>query len=295
VPTRPIELPPPRPDIVFGVDFSGAARPADNLWIAQLRRDGKRFQLLSLDPASSLLSSKSLTPTDDSAPNDDRASVLNALVQLILSSHDCLWGIDFPFALPVDILPEGTAFLDQLRLVESFSGTATDFGRHCVQLSLARTGRMHVRRDTDIAARTPFDCYHYRIIHQTFHGMRDVLLPLARSPDTAISPMHVPSRPRRWVVEACPGSTLRRLGLPFQNYKQPAGGPLEPKRRHTRAVLYAALRHLVDIPAPLFRRITRNPGGDALDAVLAALGTAHSAEHPSPLTPQHRREGLVFF
>ena len=34
---------------------------------------------------------------------------------------------------------------------------------------------MHIRRLTDREAKAPFDCYHYRIIHQTFYGMRDVL------------------------------------------------------------------------------------------------------------------------
>ena len=66
--------------------------------------------------------------------------------------------------------------------------------------------------------------------------MRDVLGPLRRHPRTAILPFHYRRLPtaRRVLVEACPSSTLKRLGLPHQNYKQPEGGPLSLKRRRTR-------------------------------------------------------------
>ena len=33
-------------------------------------------------------------------------------------------------------------------------------------------GPLHIRRLTDSEAKTPFDCYHYRIIYQTAHNLK---------------------------------------------------------------------------------------------------------------------------
>jgi len=134
---------------------------------------------------------------------------------------------------------------------------------------------MHIRRLTDTEAKTPFDCYHYRIIYQTFHGMRDVLLPLARTRGTAILPFQYRKLPSacRAVVEACPSSTLKRLGLPHQNYKQPQGGRLAPRRRRTKRRILEGLRGAVSSSDSQVRVMMRNGGGDALDAVIAAVGT----------------------
>jgi hypothetical protein len=86
-------------------------------------------------------------------------------------------------------------------------------GLECVRRSKELCGAKHIRRLTDIEERAPFDPYHYRIIYQTFHGMRDVLLPLMRRRQTAILPFQYRRLPnaRRVLVEACPASTLKRM------------------------------------------------------------------------------------
>src|SRR3712207_9335349 len=98
---------------------------------------------------------------------------------------------------------------------------------------------MHIRRETDHLAKAPFDPYHYRIIYQTFHAMRDVAGPLSRVRETAVLPFQYRrlARAERVVVETCPSSTLKRLGPPHQKYKQPAGGPLTPPRRPHRVAI----------------------------------------------------------
>jgi hypothetical protein len=103
---------------------------------------------------------------------------------------------------------------------------------------------------------------------------------------------------RRVLVEACPTSTLRRLGLPHNSYKQPEGGPLTRKRlRSRRAVLDGLARHL-SFAEGQRRVMMRNAGGDAVDAVVAAVGTAqawqladhrHIARHP-----RYPREGRLY-
>jgi hypothetical protein len=130
--------------------------------------------------------------------------------------------------------------------------------------------------------------------------MRDVLRPLARGRGTAILPFQYGrlAGARRVVLESCPGSFLKRWGLPHNNYKQPAGGPLTGKRRRNRHAILEGIEGWVSIPAPLRMRIMRNPGGDALDAVLAAV-SAHTSfttvDHAVVRRhPRYRFEGFIY-
>jgi hypothetical protein len=100
------------------------------------------------------------------------------------------------------------------------------------------------------------------------------------------------------LVEACPSSTLKRLGLPHQNYKQPQGGPLTPKRLRTRRALVEGLAARVALSDTQRRTLMRNPGGDAIDAVVAALGVTHawaSCDHRRVARhPRYPREGRLY-
>jgi hypothetical protein len=88
------------------------------------------------------------------------------------------------------------------------------------------------------------------------------------------------------------------LKLPHQNYKQPEGGPLTRKRRRTRRQILDGLARHVCITSGDRLRIMRNGGGDALDAVLAALGAARSWRETDHATvARHRRytrEGRLY-
>jgi hypothetical protein len=111
-----------------------------------------------------------------------------------------------------------------------------------------------------------------------------VVLPLSRTPGTAVLPFQYRKLPRakRVAVECCPSSVLKKLCLPHQNYKQPTGGPLTGKRRRTRHAILAGLEELVRIGDRHRLVMMRNPGGDALDAVIAAVGAAravNAADH----------------
>jgi hypothetical protein len=130
--------------------------------------------------------------------------------------------------------------------------------------------------------------------------MRDVLLPLSRTAGTSILPFQYRRLPKakRVLVEACPSSTLKRLKLPHQNYKQPAGGALTPVRLRTRRGILEGLARHVDITDSHRRIIMRNGGGDALDAVIAAVGGfqswttcdhMHVARHA-----RYPREGFLY-
>jgi hypothetical protein len=130
--------------------------------------------------------------------------------------------------------------------------------------------------------------------------MRDVLGPLRLLRHTAILPFQYRRLPtaRRVLVEACPSSTLKRLGLPHNNYKQPEGGPLTRKRLRTRRSLLDGLARHIRMDERQRRVMMRNAGGDALDAMIAAVGAAQAwgaADHRAIARhPRYPHEGRLY-
>jgi hypothetical protein len=275
---------------VYGVDFSGGRLAGRNTWVARLERPRPRSPWCLTE----------LSCLEKICGTPERQPVLERLVGLIGESYGALWALDFPFGLPVEILDAGTTWASQISLVDAWCEGAYAFGLECLRRAVALGGPMHIRRLTDTERKAPFDCYHYRIIYQTFHGMRDVLGRLRRLRRTAILPFQYRRLPaaERVLVEACPASTLKRLGLPYQNYKQAEGGPLSARRRRTRRAILDRLSDQVLIGDPHRRAIMRNGGGDALDAVIAALGAAQAWGHADHRAiarhPRYPREGRLF-
>ncbi|TWU03736.1 DUF429 domain-containing protein [Neorhodopirellula pilleata] len=263
-----------RPRNVFGVDFSGARLAGKNAWIAELNVIGDPGQTTS--PPLKL---NDLRPLGRAAGDDERDVVCRFLADSILASHDALWGMDFPFGLPIELGLDD--WPSQLEHVRSHDGDAKSYGRDLVKTAQLVGNAMHIRRLTDSETKTPFDCYHYRIIYQTFHGMRDVLARVAGQDATAVMPFEAhawraKSPVRRVVVEACPSSTLKRWSLPHQNYKQPGDQPPDAVRRRTRRAILKVLSSSVEISDHRWRVMMNNPGGDAIDAVLAGVGAWQS-------------------
>jgi len=278
---------------VYGVDFSGAKLAGRNTWVARLEPtaagpDRPAYRLVALSSLERL------------AKTAERAPALAHLVRLIAASDAAVWAMDFPFGLPIEVLGPGSKWLGQFDLVRQWGDDAYGLGLECLRRARLLGGPGHIRRLTDSEAKTPFDCYHYRIIYQTFHGMRDVLLPLLRLPRTAILPFQYRrlATARRVLVEACPASTLKRIGLPHRNYKQAQGGPLTVVRRRTRRALVAGLTESVELTPSQRLVLMRNPGGDALDAVIAGLGAvrALSESDHKGIARHHRypREGRLY-
>ena len=276
-----------------GVDFSGAKLAGRNTWVARVepvraRGGSPRYRLTALSPLEKL------------AGTAERGPALAHLAGMIAESDAALWAMDFPFGLPVEVMHAGARWADQLDFLSGFGEDAYGLGEECLRRAKALGGPLHIRRETDRDAKTPFDCYHYRIIYQTFYGMRDVLGRLHRLRGTAVLPFHYRRLPtaRRVLVEACPASTLKRLGLPHQNYKQAEGGPLTRRRLRTRRAILSGLAGCVSIEDRHRRIMMRNGGGDALDALIAAVGGAQAlaaADHRRDARhPRYSREGLLF-
>lgn len=257
---------------IYGVDFSGARLAGRNTWVAhlaQVKRGGRRTSFYSLAELSRL---------EDVCGTAERSAALAHLVGMISASSGALWALDFPFGLPIEVMAQGSKWPRQFDLIREWSHDDYGLGLECIRRAEALGRPKHIRRLTDSEAKAPFDPYHYRIIYQTFYGMRDVLGPLRRKTKTAILPFQYGRLPsaERVLVEACPASTLKVMELPHQNYKQPEGGPLTAKRRLTRRRIIDGLSQHILISDSQRRVIMRNGGGDALDSVIAALGAARS-------------------
>lgn len=274
-------------DCVYGVDFSGARAAGKTAWMSEIHvRDGSLVLV-------------SLASLETRASSAAREVVMPWLVSAISESERALWGIDAPFGLPVELFAGDTPWQEQLDFVARWPDAIT-MGRHLAERSLRELGVMHVRRETDRVMKTPFDCYHYRIVHQTFHAMRDVLLPLTRQPKTAVLPFEYArfEGADRVVVEACPSSVLMRFSVPRRGYKQPEGGKITPDRRAVRRTILGALSAHVSVSLGQRRVMMNDPGGDAMDAVLAGVGAFESftsTDHRAlAKSPRAVREGWVF-
>jgi len=282
----------PHFDQVVGVDFSGARLSGLNAWISrtEILHDCGRLKLVQLSPLGKL------------AASEDRDDVNAFLVKQVDQSQAALWGFDFPFGLPIE-LKLGT-WVRQLQSIGRFDGDAKKYGHFLVDRTRQISGAMHIRRVTDRETQTPFDCYHYRIIYQTFHGMRDILRHIHASPETAVLPFQFEklsdsaSLVKRVVVEACPSSTLKRLGLPHRMYKQSGGKPPTPEKIAVRKTILAAVEKIVDVTPAQRKVMLSNPGGDALDSLLAAVGvfqvTTMDDHEAIAKHPRYRREGRVY-
>jgi hypothetical protein len=266
----------PRPRRVLGVDFSGANDAGRKIWIAELRRGpGNSLTLVDLRPASELLGG-----------GVDPTTAIAALAAHIVSEPDTIAGCDFPFSLPKSLIDEATWKAFALGFPSRF--TDPDAFRHW---AMHRAGGREIRRACDRDAKTPFNSYNLRIYRQTWWGIAHLLSPLVGSGRAIVRPYQpLPAKPHPIIIEACPACAMKGIGF-YPPYK----GRTEKHRLERRA----SLRKLIDLgliepPAPAIReRVTDNTGGDALDAVIAAIATAH-AEIETALRPDQRIEGAIY-
>jgi len=293
---------PVSPRRVFGVDFSAALDAGEHIWVCRAHPGDRGVRIESVEPLCGL--------PGGAVPRDD---ALRALVGKVTESPRSAWGFDFSFGLPAAVLDEiapGVAtYAAQLDLVAQF-GDAEVLRERC-----AAAHQRELRRQTDDEATTPFSPYNLRIYKQTFHGMVDVLRPLRGRPEVAVLPFDpLPAAaasagdrlpfnraaggraPHVYVMEVCPASVLVALGLSTQGYKGADS--------HAAAKRHAIFGHLAGAglvrPAPraLRHRIIEQSGGDALDAVLAAVGAWRGYRDQDHdllrRDPMYGREGFVY-
>ena len=279
----------PRPTLPFaqvhGIDFSGARLAGHALWWATLEQTDTRWHLTRLTSLAELLGTA------------ERDAVLGQLRERIRASEAALWALDFSFAVPAILCDESPTWRDWLAAVVAWPGDAPSLGRHWAERARERTGRSQVLRQTERDNGTRLTAYHSRLIYQTVFGVRALLAPLASDPSTAILPFDYGriGQSRRVLVEALPAATLRRAGWPDRGYK---GRPDTIARRAVRERLVGQLEQQVVLDSAQRDLMLTHPGGDALDALVAAWGAInawqrvdHAAVAEDPL---YQREGYEY-
>jgi len=258
---------------LLGVDFSGARRAGDNIWLARAE-SGDRLRVESCRRLADLASA-------------DRDPALAALRDRLRGVE--LAGLDVSFGLPRAVHDCGSyrAFL------EWFPGAFEDpeaMRAACTERAKTVTDgeRTFLARQTDEphGASSP---YHWLVASQTFYGVRDVLAPLVADGATAV-PMTDGTGTK--LCEVYPAGTLRALELPSQRYKNDRDHPDAPERRER---ILAGLPDRVELADAVREAALSDPGGDALDSVLAAVAVDRARREGFPAGEAYDPvEGRIF-
>ena len=260
---------------VAGVDFSGAQDAGKHIWIAEGTVSPRGLQIQKLQRADTLPGSG---PTFEDA--------LPSLVEHIRSLTDRIIGFDFPFSLPHVLIPDKTWMEFVLRFAKDYD-TPSEFRDACRD----RTDGRELKRCTDVEARVPWSAYNLRLYRQTWAGIRHVLAPLVQGGHARIIPMQKPKRGLPIIAEICPASLLKKEDL-YLPYKRPNPDHAEAKIQILRELTRRKL--LSPVPEKLRDKIIRDPGGDALDAILAAIAAA-GIDDAEPRDDAERIEARVYF
>lgn len=246
---------------VHGVDFSGAKDAGKRIWIASGEvRDG-RLQIQDCLPARCLPGS-----------GTDRERCLAALRQFVEKQKASVIGMDFPFGLPRELVKN----VSWEGFVRSFARSYPDpeaFRSACLTAARGR----ELKRITDIESQAPMSPYNLRLYRQTYYGIAQVLAPLVRRGSACVLPMQKAMPGKPWILQVCPASTLKRLGL-YISYKGSTA-----KLRAARAHILKRFEELGITYAkaePLRSNILSNGGGDALDSVIGAFAMFRLVHKP---------------
>lgn len=249
-----------------GVDFSGAARPGDDIWLASAR---------PTDGGVRVTDCRSAREAFDAT---DRADVLRALGGWLVAAEGTV-GLDVSFGLPRPLLPPLDDWPATLAWVAREFHGADGKGMQAALKERARASDadgVELKRATDgpTGASSP---YSFITRYQTLHALRDLLAPLVLSGRVRVAPMcpdDDSGLPR--LCEVYPASTLRALGLPDERYK---GGTHEGERERREDIVAGLRAWGVALDDATAATLVDEGGGDALDAVVGAVAVARAAEN----------------
>ena len=242
----------------IGIDFSGARDAGRRIWIAEGSIGaGNRLQLKDCRPAFRRLNCGS-----------SRAEALPALATWIADQDDAVIGCDFPFALPACAVDESNwhDFVRNFRRHET-----ADAFRSVMRHRHADADRREPKRRTDLPenAATPWNPWNIRLYRQTYAGIGSLLAPLLGR--VAIVPFDRPANGRPLLVETCPASSLKQLGL-YRSHGGYKGAGADCRRQREHLIEALGDLRLVVLSPTLRSDIVSDRGGDALDSVIAATG-----------------------
>lgn len=243
---------------VHGVGFSAGIRPGDDLWIASGEADG------------------GLTVTDlrsaGEAFGEGRHAALTGLRRFVTGADGPV-GIDCPFGLPRQ-LHDCAAYRDFLAwFSDAFDGPG-ELEEACAARAADLTGgeRTYLKRATD--ERTGAVSPYFRFTRAgTYYGLTEVVAPLVAE-GAGVEPMAPAPFGGPTLAEVYPAGTLRDLGLPAEGYERSTA---EAGDRRAEILDGLGERGLV-CEEGVRSSALADAGGDALEAVVAAVATARAAE-----------------
>lgn len=252
-----------------GIDFSGAREPLSNLWSAiGQERDG-RLTIQAL------------------RPHAFRADLASYVIQgwrkrSADEEKRILWGVDFPFGLPIEVGAQIGAGVTWADVVAWVADRPPDEIR-----SAAGEGARNLRKADEGGALAPLDM---RLYKQTVEGIR-WLTDLLENGEVSVYPQAVVSDATTTLLEVHPSGTAQELGLPRRRT------PSRPGEARARA---AALRTFVDFADPNLEALaaTLEDAWDATIACITAYQCRNDLEQPFRLFAQHedrlRCEGWIY-
>jgi hypothetical protein len=240
---------------IYGIDFSGARYAGRTIWIASGTVRKKRLEIHSCRRASELVRSATR-----------REKCLPALRKFIEGETDGVFGLDFPFGIPRELMREKN-WRDFILSFRRRFPSAELFKIRCFK----EAGNRELKRATDREAETPLCVYNIRLYRQTYFGIRELLLPMVQKDTARVLPMQRSKKGKPVILEICPASTLKNLGL--------SGAYKGKERRHrvARGEILEALEktgELVLTDRDITRAVLGDTGGDALDSILAAFAAS---------------------
>ncbi|MCX2726415.1 DUF429 domain-containing protein [Thermomicrobium sp. 4228-Ro] len=258
---------------LIGIDFSAAKDASKRIWIARATPRGERLHIDAVHSAAERF-------------GRTRPHAIDGLVSFLATSAGSLVACDACFGLPLPLVEQ--PWKEWIHTYPSRFPTAETLR------AAGRTADGHERRRlTDRVAGAPFAPTNLRLYRQTDLWLRCILGELVRREVATIAPFQEPEPPKPHLIEVCPAVSLRTWGLPYRGYK---GRELVQRAMRSR-IARALLEFGIDCSPDVLARLVEQPGGDALDAVLAVVTAwlvSRDGSLQVVLPPEAYREGWIF-
>ncbi len=260
----------------YGVDFSGAKDAGRKIWISHGTESRGFLNLESCDSLEKLSGSK------------DRDECHQFLRELIASNTDAVFGLDFPFGLPLEVIGNQEWKNVILHFPEKYPDART-FRKECRK----QTGNREFKRRSEKEKGAPFSPYNLRLYRQTYYGIKNVLYPLVKADLACVPPMQKANHEKPWIVEICPACTLKEMKM-YQPYK----GREKAHESQRNSIVEKLSNMGLMIDDSIKDTAINDAEGDALDSILTTLSAFRfpsGLEKMKNIDDIYRKEGMVFY
>ena len=262
---------------IHGVDFSGAQDAGEKIWISSGRIEDEELVIEECRSAA------------DEFGRKDRRGVLERLRSCIASSNESVFGLDFSFGIPIELV-DTDSWEEFVRVFSKYTSAQTMQEEYSEQARrLPDKEGVHLKRRTD-EKRKASSPYGFITRSQTYHGLRDVLAPLVHDDSISVLPMQSAEPDRPWALEIYPAVTLDSLNLHREGYKD---NTVESRERRMTNVEGLANQG-IQLDEEMEQRAVCTD--DALDSLVAAFSTFRAMQNdPSSIEDERSMiEGHIY-